>query len=75
MFHNHLHTFFVDQNEGDLCEPNELPCTAYKTYVYMYVHILYNNLEQQEHAYLLASKCGMCIKNNESLGIALAEFA
>ena len=69
----YVHTFVVDQNKGDLCEPNEL-YTASHTKP-MYIRMYVQNLEQQEQAYILVSKCGMCIKNNESLGIALAKFA
>ena len=58
----------------DLCEPNELNSIAYKTYVYMYVHII------QKHGttgtcILFSFKVWHVYQNNESLGIALTKIA
>ena len=45
-------TIVVDQNKSDLCEPNDLPSTTYKNYMYVYICMYaVANLERQEHAY------------------------
>ena len=69
----HLCAFVVDQNKGDLCEPNELYAALHTKPMYICMHIFYTKLGTTGTG--IFSKCGMCIKNNESLGFALDKFA